>query len=122
MNKPSCDKPKRGLSEPLGNGSKFLFVLFLGLTSILDLKAQTIDSYRYLAQSKIQKGFDVDFQWIQAKKDSALLTVFLTIPHQQLSFERQADSSYAARYQLNVEIALMRLDISINKIVNSHIF
>ncbi len=104
MNKPSCDKPKRGLSEPLGNGSKFLFVLFLGLTSILDLKAQTIDSYRYLAQSKIQKGFDVDFQWIQAKKDSALLTVFLTIPHQQLSFERQADSSYAARYQLNVEI------------------
>ncbi len=104
MNKPSSDKPKRGLTKLLGNGSKFLFVLFLSLTIELDLKAQAIDSYRYLAQSKIQKGFDVDLQWIQAKKDSALLTFFLSIPHQQLSFEKQADSSYAARYQLNIEI------------------
>ena len=104
MNKPSSDKPKRGLTKLLGNGSKFLFVLFLSLTIELDLKAQAIDSYRYLAQSKIQKGFDVDLQWIQAKKDSALLTFFLSIPHQQLSFEKQTDSSYAARYQLNIEI------------------
>ena len=104
MNKPSSDKPKRGLTILLGYGSKFLFVLFLGLNNVLDLKAQAIDSYRYLAQNKIPKGFDVDFKWIQANKDSALLTVFLSIPHQQLSFERQTDSSYAARYQLNVEI------------------
>lgn len=104
MKKSSSDKPKRGLTKLLGYGSKFLFVLFLGLTNVPDVKAQAIDSYRYLAQSKIQKGFDVDFQWVQAKNDSALLTVFLSIPHQQLSFERQADSSYAARYQLNVEI------------------
>ena len=104
MKKPSSDKPKRGLTKLLGYGSKFLFVLFLGLTNVPDVKAQAIDSYRYLAQSKIQRGFDVDFQWVQAKNDSALLTVFLSIPHQQLSFERQADSSYAARYQLNVEI------------------
>ena len=91
MKKPSSDKPKRGLTKLLGYGSKFLFVLFLGLTNVPDVKAQAIDSYRYLAQSKIQKGFDVDFQWVQAKNDSALLTVFLSIPHQQLSFERQAD-------------------------------
>lgn len=104
MKKPSSDKPKRGLTKLLGYGSKFLFVLFLGLTNVPDVKAQAIDSYRYLAQNKIQRGFDVDFQWVQAKNDSALLTVFLSIPHQQLSFERQADSSYAARYHLNVEI------------------
>ena len=104
MNKLSSYQPNKGLTKLLGYGLKILFISILGLTNLIDIQAQAIDSYRYLAQSKIQKGFDVDFQWIQAKKDSTLLTVFLSIPHQQLSFERQADSSYAARYQLNVEI------------------
>ena len=93
MNKLSSYQPNKGLTKLLGYGLKILFISILGLTNLIDIQAQAIDSYRYLAQSKIQKGFDVDFQWIQAKKDSTLLTVFLSIPHQQLSFERQADSS-----------------------------
>ncbi len=104
MNKPSSYKTSKSLSTQLGFGSKILIVLLLGFTLKTQIKAQTIDSYQYLAQSKIQRGFDVDFQWIKATEDSTLLTVFLSIPHHQLAFELQDDSNYAARYQLNLEI------------------
>lgn len=104
MKKPSIYKTQKSLSTQLGFGSKILIVLLLGFTFKSQIKAQTNDSYRYLAQSKIQNGFNVDFQWIKATEDSAILAVLLSIPHHQLTFERQDESNYTARYQLNLEI------------------
>ena len=80
MNKPSSYKTQKNLGAQLGFGSKILIVLLLGITLKAQIKAQTNDSYRYLAQSKIQRGFDVDFQWIKATEDSTLLAVLLSIP------------------------------------------
>ena len=102
--KPSSHNTQKRLSTQIGFGSKILIVLLLGITIGVQIKAQTNDSYRYLAQSKIQRGFDVDFQWIKATEDSTLLAVLLSIPHHQLSFERQDDNNYTAHYQLNLEI------------------
>ena len=104
MKKPSSYKTQKNLGAQLGFGSKILIVLLLGFTLKAQIKAQTNDSYRYLAQSKIQRGFDVDFQWIKATEDSTLLAVLLSIPHHQLAFERQDDSNYTAQYKLNLEI------------------
>ena len=104
MIKPSSNMAQNRRITLLDLGSKLLFALLLGFIFRAQVEAQPIDSYRYLAQNKIQRGFDVDFQWIQATKDSSLLAVFLSIPNQQLAFERQSDSSYAARYVLNLEI------------------
>ena len=105
MKKPSSYKIQKSLSTQLGFGAKILIVLLLlGFTFKVQIKAQTNDSYRYLAQSKIQRGFDVDFQWFKATEDSTLLAVLLSIPHHQLAFERQDESNYIAHYQLNLEI------------------
>ncbi len=104
MKKPSSYKTQKNLGAQLGFGSKILIVLLLGFTFKAQIKAQTNDSYRYLAQNKIQRGFDVDFQWIKATEDSTLLAILLSIPHNQLAFERQDDSNYTAQYQLNLEI------------------
>ena len=102
MIKPSSNMAQNRRITLLDLGSKLLFALLLGFIFRTQV-AQPIDSYRYLAQNKIQEGFDVDFQWIQATKDSSLLAVFLSIPNQQLAFERQSDSSYVA-VMLNLEI------------------
>ena len=97
MKKPSSYKIQKNLNKQFGFGAKILIVsLLLGFTFKVQIKAQTNDSYRYLAQSKIQRGFDVDFQWFKATEDSTLLAVFLSIPHHQLAFERQDDSNYIA--------------------------
>ena len=104
MIKSSSNMAQNGHIMLLDFGLKLLFALLVGLILKAQVEAQPIDSYRYLAQNKNQRGFDVDFQWIQATKDSTLLAVFLSIPNQQLAFERQAGSSYSARYVLNLEI------------------
>ena len=88
MIKPSSNMAQNRRITLLDLGSKLLFALLLGFIFRAQVEAQPIDSYRYLAQNKIQSGFDVDFQWIQATKDSSLLAVFLSIPNQQLAFER----------------------------------